>query len=78
MNALDRIQQTKESFEEIAREQERQRIKQQKLREMGVDVDAIYVWNSLKLPPVYLDTEPRIPVSPYAKFDKYHHKKKKK
>ena len=29
-------------------------------------------------PPIFRDREPRIKVSPYAKFDKYHHKKKKK
>ena len=30
----------------------------------------------IKLPP--MPKEPRIPISPYAKFDKFHHKKKRK
>lgn len=79
MSAIDRIQRTKEAFEDIARAQERERIKKEKLREMGVDVGAVYAIRKLPdFPPVFRDREPRIKASPCAKFDKYHHKKKKR
>lgn len=29
-------------------------------------------------PPIFRDREPRVKVSPYAKFDKFHHKRKRK
>lgn len=78
VNDIDRIQRTKEAFEDIACEQECERIKKEKLRELGVDVDAVYVIRKLPdFPPIFRDREPRIPVLPYAKFDKYHKKKRK-
>ena len=44
--------------------------------------DAIYIFDGmpfrLTTRPLPIHKEPKRPVSPYAKFDKFHHKKKRK
>lgn len=66
-------------IEDIASVKERERIKNRCFEKIGFDADSVLTIQ--KLPRDYVipvPREPRIPVSPYAKFDKYHHKKKKR
>lgn len=92
MNDIDRIQQTKEAFEEIAREQNRAETEKRLREELGIPessladaIDAVIyqmgrskeMFAQIKGIAKKMSREPRIKVSPYAKFDKYHKKKRK-
>lgn len=76
---MKQIETTIRIFQDAAREQDRERIEKQRRERLGIPETPVYEIRKLPdLPPIFRDREPRIKVSPYAKFDKYHHKKKRK
>ena len=73
-----RIENTIRFFEDVAREQDRAKIEKQRRERLGIpDVQVYEIRKLPDFPPIFRDREPRIKVSPYAKFDKYHQKKRK-
>ena len=76
---MNRIENTIRFFEDVAREQDRAKIEKQRRERLGIpDVQVYEIWKLLNFPQIFRDREPRIKVSPYSKFDKYHKKKKRK
>ena len=76
---MNRIENTIRFFEDVAREQDRKRIEKHRRERLGIPEVQVYEIRKLPdFPPIFRDQEPRIKVSPYAKFDKYHKKKKRK
>ena len=76
---MNRIENTIRFFEDVAREQDRERIEKQRRERLGIpDVQVYEIRKLPDFPSIFREHEPRIKVSPYAKFDKYHKKKKRK
>lgn len=78
MNGLERVQRTKEAIEELAREQARSQAEKRVREKLGIpDTPFLIISRLPEVTPIFKDRESRIKVSPYAKFDKYHRKKRK-
>ncbi|MBD5302323.1 MAG: hypothetical protein HDS16_04925 [Bacteroides sp.] len=75
---MNRIENTIRFFEDVAREQDRAKIEKQRRERLGIPEVQVYEIRKFRFSPILRDQEPRIKVSPYAKFDKYHKKKKRK
>lgn len=78
MNGLERVQRTKEAIEELAREQARSQAEKRVREKLGIPDTSVLIISRLpEVTPIFEDRESRIKISPYAKFDKYHRKKRR-
>ena len=76
---MNSVEKTIQTLQAVARKQDRAKTEKQMRERLGIPETTVYEIRRLPdVPPIFRDREPRIKVSPYAKFDKYHHKKKRK